>query len=229
MAKRKRKKKQASTVSVCGGPMDGVLVKALAHPTRAEILAFLAEQEIASPAEMTRASVGKKGGVGDPKKRKLASVAYHVRVLEELGLVELMDTRPVRGATEHFYEARGRMLLDIDQWSKLPKTAKNDVSIAALEETLALAGKAVSAGTFDSLNERAVINLTLRLDQEGFIHLAEDITEFMKVCEQRQSESVHRVEGNVDKLMYASTSLLLYESPPPRPPDAAHGKEASGQ
>lgn len=215
MGKRKRKKK-ANTVSAYGGPMDGVLAKGLAHPLRAEILAFLAEQEIASPVEMHRAGLGRKSAVKDPKKKKLSNISYHVRVLEDLGLVREVDSRPVRGSVEHFYEATARMLLDIDEWSKLPKEAKNDVSIAALEETLNLGAKALSAGTFDSFDERAVINLTLRLDHEGFVQLAEDITDFMKLCQQRQSEAAQRVEGNTDRLMHASASLLLYESPPPK-------------
>jgi DNA-binding transcriptional ArsR family regulator len=216
MAKRKRKKK-ASTVSACGGPMDGVLAKGLAHPLRAEILAFLNDQQkIASPAAMDRAGLGRDGAAGDPDKNKLSNISYHVRVLEDLGLVEEVDSRPVRGSVEHFYEATARMLLDIDEWSKLPKGAKNDVSIAALDETLGRAARAVSAGTFDSYDERAVINLPLRLDNEGFIQLAEDITDFMKLCEQRQSEAVQRVGGNMSRLLHASASLLLYESPPPR-------------
>jgi len=218
MAKRKRKKK-ASTVVAVGGPLDGVLAKGLAHPTRAEILAFLTEQETASPIEMAKAGVGRDNGVGDPKKRKLANVSYHVRVLKKLGLIRLVDSRPVRGSTEHFYEATARMLLTLEEWSKLPREAKNDVSIAAVEETLSLAARAISAGTFDSYNERAVINLGLRLDEEAFIQLGEEMTDFMNRCEQIQGEAVSRVEGNTDKLMHASASLLLYESPPPRKAD----------
>jgi DNA-binding transcriptional ArsR family regulator len=218
MAKRKRDKK-ASTVAAAGGPMDGVLAKGLAHPTRAEILAFLTEQEVASPVEMAKAGVGQEGGMADPEKKELANVSYHVRVLKELGLIRLVDSRPVRGSTEHFYEATARMLLTLEEWSKLPKGARNDVTIAAVEETLGLAGRAISAGTFDSFNERAVINLGLRLDDEGFMQLAEEMTDFMYRCEQIQGESVSRAEGNMDTLMHASASLLLYESPPPRKPE----------
>jgi DNA-binding transcriptional ArsR family regulator len=222
MAKRKRNKK-AATVNACGGPMDGVLAKGLSHPTRAEILAFLTEQGIASPVEMSRAGLGRSRSAGDPKKRKLANIAYHVRVLEGLGLIRQVKSRSVRGATEHFYEAIARMLLDLDEWAKLPPKAKNDVSVKALEETLSLAGKAISAGTLDSFDERAIINLGLRLDEEGFIQLAGEMTDFMKRCEQLEGEAVSRVEGDMDKLMHASASLLLYESPPPRKAESSEG------
>lgn len=218
MAKRKRQRK-AITVSACGGPMDGILAKGLAHPLRAQILAFLNEQqEVASPVEMERAGVGGDGAAGVSEKNKLSNISYHVRVLDELGLVREVKSRQVRGTTEHFYEANVRMLLDIEEWSRLPKKAKNDVSLKAVEETLNRAGKALSAGTFDSFDERAVINLPLRLDPEGFVQLAEDITEFMQLCERRQREALQRVGGDMDRLVYASASLLLYESPPPKRP-----------
>jgi DNA-binding transcriptional ArsR family regulator len=217
MARRKGKRK-ASTVAASGGLMDGVLAKGLAHPSRAEILAYLNDYGIASPIEMSRAGVGQNMTAADPKKRKLSNIAYHVRVLEELGLIRLVKKRAVRGATEHFYEATSRMLLDLEEWSKLPPRAKNDVSIKAVEETLGRAGKALSAGTFDSFNERAVINLPLRLDKAAFVQLAEEMTDFaFKRCEQLQADSVNRAGGDVAKLMHASASLLLYESPPPKP------------
>jgi hypothetical protein len=213
MAKRKRKKK-AATVSACGGPMDGVLAEGLRHPLRAEILAFLNdEQDVASPVEMFRAGVGQKS---PGKKYLLENISYHVGVLRDLGLVREVSSRAVRGATEHFYEATARMMLDIEEWSKLPPEAKNSVSVAAVEETLARAGKALSAGTFDTFDERAVINLPLLLDAEAFIQLAEDVTELMKLAERRQAEAVERTKESPDKLFHASASLLLYQSPPPR-------------
>jgi DNA-binding transcriptional ArsR family regulator len=222
MAKRKKRRK-ANTVSAYGGPMDGVLAKALGHPLRAEILAFLNERQNASPAEMDRAGVGQ-NREPDPENCKLSNISYHVRVLDDLGLVKQVRSRPVRGSMEHFYEANARMLLDTEEWSRLPKRTKSDVSIKALEETLGLASTAVAADTFDSFDDRAVINLTLRLDREGFVQLAEDITELMHRCELRQAEAVQRVDGDMDKLMHASTSLLLYESPPPKGPDATKPK-----
>lgn len=215
----RRGKKKAATIAASGGPVDGVLAKGLSHPTRGEILAFLAEHEIGSPAEMERAGLGRNGR-GKREGKKLAHISYHVRVLEKMGLVKFAYSRPVRGANEHFYIPNARMLLTVEDWSKLPRSAKNDVSIAALEETFGLASKAISAGTFDSFNERAVINLTLRLDEETFKLLAEEMTEFaLKRCEQLQAECVGRVEGDLSKLRNFSASMLLYESARPVRPE----------
>jgi DNA-binding transcriptional ArsR family regulator len=69
------------------------IVKALAHPLRAQVYAQLKEDE-ASPLDLSQR-------IGAP----LPNVAYHVRVLVDAGLVEQTRVKQVRGALQHFYEA----------------------------------------------------------------------------------------------------------------------------
>lgn len=68
------------------------LVKALAHPLRVRILDEL-ENGIASPSELARR-------LDEP----VTKLAYHVSVLASLRMIELDDTRQVRGTVEHFYK-----------------------------------------------------------------------------------------------------------------------------
>lgn len=79
----------------------GEAAKAVAHPLRARILAGLAG-EARSPNELA-------AEFDEP----LGNVSYHVVVLRDLGMVELVDTAPRRGAVEHFYRARWRVQLDL--------------------------------------------------------------------------------------------------------------------
>lgn len=69
------------------------LEKALAHPLRARALQRFGEQPT-SPAQ-----VASQLGVD------VSLLAYHVRVLRELGCIELVGTKQRRGALEHFYRA----------------------------------------------------------------------------------------------------------------------------
>jgi hypothetical protein len=66
------------------------------HPTRVEILEAMEWLDLPlSPVQMT-AILGKhRKGVGH--------VGYHMRRLTDDGFLYLKSTRPVRGATEHFY------------------------------------------------------------------------------------------------------------------------------
>jgi DNA-binding transcriptional ArsR family regulator len=220
----KKRKRKHGTVSAAGGPMDDVLAKALSHPTRAEILSYLSEFEVASPVEMDRAGLGRNGSVGKkgPRKkdtddkRKLSNISYHVRVLEDMGLIEVVSTRQVRGSTEHFYKAVTKMLLDYDDWAKLPKGTQAGISISALEETMDRAAKALTAGTLDSFNERNLINLGLRLDEERFKKASYRMHEMMEWLQDLHREAVAEAGADTTKLIPTTASLLLYESPPPK-------------
>ncbi|HLI58167.1 MAG TPA: winged helix-turn-helix domain-containing protein [Solirubrobacteraceae bacterium] len=73
---------------------DPRYAKALAHPLRVRILAILQAQD-ASPVQLA-----------SRLDASLGTVAYHVRTLERLGLIEMVATHQRRGATEHVYAAR---------------------------------------------------------------------------------------------------------------------------
>jgi DNA-binding transcriptional ArsR family regulator len=68
------------------------LGKALNHPTRALIAAALVRLPQSSPAQLSIAF-----------HIPLGSVSYHVRQLIQAGFLLATDTRPRRGAIEHFY------------------------------------------------------------------------------------------------------------------------------
>lgn len=74
---------------------DAIMMKALAHPVRARALTVLNER-MASPSELA-----------EEQDEAVGYVAYHVRVLREMELIELVKSRQVRGATEHFYRLPG--------------------------------------------------------------------------------------------------------------------------
>ncbi len=73
-----------------------LLARANTHPLRVSILEILDQGRPLSPK---RLSVELQAPLG--------SVNYHVTALAKSGLVELVDERQVRGATEHFYRATG--------------------------------------------------------------------------------------------------------------------------
>ena len=77
---------------------------------RARALTVL-NQRVASPSEL---AAEQEAPVGD--------VAYHVRVLRELGMIQLVSTRQVRGATQHFYRSVAQTHLDDELWGKLLAT-----------------------------------------------------------------------------------------------------------
>jgi len=92
MARKRRKAIKRGKVRRDIAPAEALL-KALNHPVRAQALTILTHR-IASPRE-----------IADQLEQPIGIVSYHVRVLAELGLAEIVEEQPVRGAVEHFFEA----------------------------------------------------------------------------------------------------------------------------
>lgn len=127
---------------------DPSAVKALAHPLRVRALAILTERE-ASPSELAEE-------LNEP----LGNVSYHVRLLHDLGLIELVGTTPRRGAIEHHYRARpdrhlrvADLTLDDAGWDELGKELRAlDQRAAAIEKrSLARLGGSARKGRRASL------------------------------------------------------------------------------
>ena len=116
---------------------DPRYVKALAHPLRIRILAMLADRS-ASPVQLS-----------SQLDATLGTVAYHVRTLHSLGLVELVDTRQRRGATEHYYRAREHPRFPDDAWSGLAPVAKQRMLSAMLQQIGQYVTGSAAAGGFD--------------------------------------------------------------------------------
>ena len=96
--------------------LDPHLVRALAHPLRVQILEVLNERQ-ASPNELM-----------EILDYPLGNVAYHTRVLEKCGCIELVATERRRGAIEHYFRAKPRSYIGHQDWRKVPKSLRDSVT-----------------------------------------------------------------------------------------------------
>ena len=76
--------------------------KAVSHPIRLQILETL-DGKPRSPQSLAA-----------ELDERLTNLSYHVKVLEQLGAIELTGTRSVGGAIEHFYRARWRVRIEAE-------------------------------------------------------------------------------------------------------------------
>ena len=103
-------------------------VKALSHPLRTTILGLLHERA-ATVTELATA-------VGRPK----STVAHHVKVLGDAGLVQVVRTRRVRAIDERFYGRTARMFyIAVERSTEGGPLARdfNDFEVAARESVAA--------------------------------------------------------------------------------------------
>ena len=137
------------------GTIDHDLVKAMAHPLRYELLMKL-HGRVASPMELSKevnASVG--------------TASYHLRRLEQMGFVELVEQKQRRGAVEHFYRATQRAWFSNEGWARLPVAVRRSVAGATLTSISKSIERAATADAFDH-PEVHVSSTVLELDDEGY-------------------------------------------------------------
>jgi DNA-binding transcriptional ArsR family regulator len=92
--------------------IDEKLVKALSHPLRQRILHVL-NVKVSSPKE-----------IAAELDEKLGDVGYHVRILHDLGAIELVRREQRRGAVKHYYRATTRAMLTNAEFARLPISAR---------------------------------------------------------------------------------------------------------
>ena len=164
-------------------PLDPNLAKALSHPLRQRVLERLSVSgDEASPTQLARL-------LDSP----LPNVAYHVRILLELDCIELVRTRQVRGALEHYYRATAETWLDDEQWARLPAAFRRKTLGRTLSQILEGASAASRETGFDH-PEVKVDRLELELDDTAWGEVVKLLNETHEAALRIQSESAHRQE-----------------------------------
>jgi DNA-binding transcriptional ArsR family regulator len=199
MAKKRRRAGRASRKST--GSLKDKLVKGLNHPVRVNALTILSER-VACPKE-----------ISEQLEVKLSNVAYHVRVLEELGLVEITEEESVRGAVAHFYKAIDLQALDNQVWERLDPKVRSAFSGYILEALIADAARSVAAGVIDLRNDRRLIHRPMLLDEEGWRQVAEIQEEANKMITKAEAAAAKRINGGTGNSIRAVAALLCFEVP----------------
>jgi DNA-binding transcriptional ArsR family regulator len=162
---------------------DPRYVKAMSHPLRVRILALL-EERTASPVELA-------GWLG----ATLGTTAYHVRTLERMGLIELVQETRVRGAVEHHYRSKGRPTVSDDAWAAAPPIAKQAAVSASLQTIDAYARAASAAGGFDHSNAH-LTRTTMRLDARAWSELSRACERLLAQVDRIEEAAKERMERN---------------------------------
>ncbi|HWC47683.1 MAG TPA: helix-turn-helix domain-containing protein [Solirubrobacterales bacterium] len=179
-------------------------IKAMNHPVRAAVLSILAERTC-SPAEMAR-----------ELDEDLSNVSYHTKQLVELECAELVSTRPVRGALEHFYRATERSMLEYEEWGQLDPAIAGHFLAEIVEKMVDDFAVAARAKTIGENVDFQLTRTPLLLDQEG-------LKEALDVHERTRHELVDIASRSAARMIETgetginvSSSQACFKMPTPR-------------
>lgn len=170
---------------------------AMSHPTRSAAYGLMAERPM-SPAQIALEI-----------DETVSNVSYHCKTLVKLGCAELVDTRPVRGATEHFYRALDRHVVDTEEWASLLETdptAATHLIGEFMQPIVDDFSEAARNGAIKDANFH-ITRTPLTLDAEG-------IAEGMEIYEEAREAMIkvqERVAERGGKSISFSSSLALFQ------------------
>jgi DNA-binding transcriptional ArsR family regulator len=172
----------------------------LSHPLRGRCWYALTERTM-SPKELA-----------DDLRASLSDVSYHVRVLRELGAVELVRTEPVRGAVAHYYRSVERPQISSDDLEAM--TPEESLAHATLISQLSFAdlGLSLDSGKLAERPDHAAIRFKMDLDEEAWEKVGALFVALMDDLYEAQAESDER--RGPDTPSIKSTALaFFFESP----------------
>lgn len=164
-------------------------LKALSHPLRMQILHEL-NSGVASPKEIAH-RLGESIGM----------VSYHVRTLEELGCIELAETKFRRGAVQHFYRPLRRAELTDDDWRALPQNVRELVSATTFEKLIRLVAGSLASGAFESRPDRHLSFVELQLDEDGWREVSEGLLQLLDRALELQADALTSGEETISSVL----------------------------
>src|SRR3954453_17903514 len=179
-------------------------IKAMSHPLRAALLRILADRT-ASPAEMAR-----------ELDEELSNVSYHTKQLVGFDCAELVSTRPVRGALEHFYRATERHMIDTEEWEELDPVIAEDLVCEFMQKILDDFVPSAKARLIGGDKDFPLTRPPIVLDDEGLQEALEAHERARLEILEIEARSAARIVESGEAGTNVSTSQGLFKMPDPK-------------
>jgi DNA-binding transcriptional ArsR family regulator len=183
------------------GVSDAALGAIVAHPVRCRLLVIFADR-VASPTE-----------VAQELDMPVGDISYHVRTLKDAGVIELVDERPVRGSTEHFYRTTVSLNLTDEEYAALSVDeratfARQTFHIVAAEASYALANR-----TFAERGDHHIARVPFSLDESGWQELGALFNETLERMLLIRADSEARLEESGEESIRGVAFQTFFEMP----------------
>jgi hypothetical protein len=141
-------------------------------------------------------------------------VRWAIEVLKKCDppLAEEAFVKPVRGTVEKFFRATTRAFLDDAEWSGVPDVIKGNLRAPLLDMIMDDAVAALSADTYDSLEDAHMSWLPMIIDEQGWKDLVSILRRTLKEAEKVKEDSEERLLAEDAKGVSCTVSILGYPS-----------------
>jgi hypothetical protein len=146
--------------------------------------------------------------LGEPLNR----ISGHIRVLKEVGCIELVDKVIVGSAVQNFYRATARIFFDDTEWRTIPPTLKEGLRITLLQNLIDDAIAALEDETYDSFDGSHMSWSPMLIDEQARVEINELLDQTLKRALAIQERAARRLGTSGEEGISYSVSLLGYPS-----------------
>ena len=184
--------------------VDRRLIKAVSNPTRVDILKDLLERGPSSPSKIARRL--------DHVSVNL--VSHHIKVLRELGCVEIFEEVKHGGRTERFYRATKRHFFSTPEWEAMDPSDSNPITLDILRLISEDVETALVADSFDRIRNNHLSRIPLRVDREGWGEIVQSLGRALEEAEEAGRRSLERAGDPGEELLDVRVALMQFLMPP---------------
>jgi DNA-binding transcriptional ArsR family regulator len=179
--------------------IDPRILKAQSHPIRAHILNILSEGPN-SPSRMQRRMEGV----------SLQLVCHHIKVLREIGLIELARVESRGNRKEHIYRATKRQFFTLGEWLAVDPKLRDPLVSTILRQISDDTGRAAAEGRFSQLPDRHLSRSPIELDAKGWLEVVEALEVALARVLEAHARSKERARVSGEALMIARVVMMQF-------------------
>jgi DNA-binding transcriptional ArsR family regulator len=183
--------------------LDEKLALIISSEITVKVLVALVERA-ASPKE-----------IADALRLKVPTVSHHVKKLERMGLVELLEEREVRGAVQHIYRAIIRPIVSEEEWEKLGLDERQRYSIWIVQMILVDLARSFEASLFDARINNHLSRTPLVVDEQGVAEISAIQTQALHEIIEVTAKSAERRLASGESGIDFIAAMMCFELPEP--------------
>jgi DNA-binding transcriptional ArsR family regulator len=178
--------------------VDRRMIKALAHPTRADILNILSEGP-SSPSRIAK----------QLDNVSLNLTSHHIKVLRELDCVELQEEVRHGGRTEHIYRLCKRPMFTAEEWQEVGAEESQFLTLDLLRKVSEEVQDALVSGGFKA-PDRHTSRIPMAVDREGWDEVVQILNRTMYELFEAGERSTTRAERSGEELTKIRIVILQF-------------------
>lgn len=192
-----------SNTSPAPALVDRRLIKAVSNPTRVDIFMYLTERGPSSPSKIAK----------QLDCISVNLVAHHIKVLRDLGCVELVDEIKHGGRTERIYRATKRHYFSATESAFMDAEDVRSITLDILRLISNDIETSLLANSFDRITDNHLSRIPVRLDQEGWNEVVRILGRTLEEVEEAGERSAKRARADGTELMDARVAIMQFPMP----------------